>query len=122
MCVLHMRITLSVHVVLFDNRWSSKLNQGDMSTAKKKTVLLDLDTLKEIDPKNTEQSSKWSMTNLEEWFHNYNSRNPDDTCPEQFLLLSCPPDILSKQERQRVPHKTIMSLYLLVFCFVCAPA
>ena len=66
MCVLHMRITLSVHVVLFDNRSSSKLSQGDILTAKKKTVLKDLDTLKEMDPKNTEQSSKWSMTNLEE--------------------------------------------------------
>ena len=46
-------------------------------------------------PKST-VSSKWAMTNLREWFTDYNSRNPDNLCPEVFLTASCSKDMLNK--------------------------
>ena len=103
----------------------AKKQKLSLSLKKNRFKTVSKDTLKEMAkpfvPKNTKQSSKWAMTNLEEWFHNYNSRNPDDTCPEEFLLPSCPPDILCKwlcifvtetrSKRGKEYHpKTIMSL------------
>ena len=31
---------------------------------------------------NSAKSSKWAMKNLEEWFDDYNKKNPDNTCPD----------------------------------------
>ena len=36
-------------------------------------------------PKITEKSSKWGIGNLKDWFEDYNSRNPSDTCPSEIL-------------------------------------
>ena len=72
-------------------------------------------------PKNTEQSSKWAMTNFREWFDSYNERNAENTCPEEVLSPSCRSDVLCKwlcvfvtETRSKFgkpyPPKTIMSL------------
>ena len=47
-------------------------------------------------PNNTVSSSKWAMSNLQEWFKDYNSRNADNLCPEVFLTPSCSKEILNK--------------------------
>ena len=48
-------------------------------------------------PKNTEQSSKWAMTNFREWFDSYNERNAENTCcHEEVLSPSGPSDVLCK--------------------------
>uniref|UniRef100_A0A1X7TT57 DUF3504 domain-containing protein n=1 Tax=Amphimedon queenslandica TaxID=400682 RepID=A0A1X7TT57_AMPQE len=46
--------------------------------------------------KNTEKSSKWAMANFVEWFHEYNKRNEDATCPEEVITPSCSKDLLNK--------------------------
>ena len=35
-------------------------------------------------PKNTEKASKWVLTNLTDWFEDYNARNPDNPCPGEI--------------------------------------
>ena len=46
--------------------------------------------------KNTEASTKWSMKNLTDWFNGYNSRNPDNKCPDDLLLPTCSVEVLNK--------------------------
>uniref|UniRef100_A0A1X7V8G3 Uncharacterized protein n=1 Tax=Amphimedon queenslandica TaxID=400682 RepID=A0A1X7V8G3_AMPQE len=46
--------------------------------------------------KNTEKSSKWAMANFVEWFHEYNKRNEDATCPKEVITPSCSKDLLNK--------------------------
>ena len=40
-------------------------------------------------PENTEKSSKWALTNLTDWFEDYNARNPDNPCPGETLTCEC---------------------------------
>ena len=47
-------------------------------------------------PKNTEKTSKWAITNLKEWFDDYNTRNPEKKCPGDFLTADCPKEIICK--------------------------
>ena len=47
-------------------------------------------------PKNTEASTKWSIKNFTDWFHGYNSRNPDNKCPDELLLPTCSVEVLNK--------------------------
>ena len=47
-------------------------------------------------PKNTEKTSKWAMTNMTEWLNDYNSRNTDAKCPDEFLTPSCSKENLCK--------------------------
>ena len=47
-------------------------------------------------PKNTEQSSKWALTNLQEWYEDYNGRNSDSKCPGEVVTAFCSPDVLAK--------------------------
>ena len=47
-------------------------------------------------PKNTEASTKWSIKNFTDWFHGYNSRNPDNKCPDELLLPTCSIEVLNK--------------------------
>ena len=47
-------------------------------------------------PKNTEKTSKWAMTNMTEWLNDYNTRNTDAKCPDEFLTPSCLKENLCK--------------------------
>ena len=46
--------------------------------------------------KNTSLSTRWAMKNFTDWFSGYNTRNPDNPCPDEVLLPSCPAEVLSK--------------------------
>ena len=46
--------------------------------------------------KNTEKSSKWAITNLLEWYTDYNERNKDNTCPEEVITSNCSKELLNK--------------------------
>ena len=74
-----------------------------------------------IIPKNTEKSSKWAMTNFKDWFDDFNSRNPIDSCPYEVLTPKCPKDVLNKwlcvfinetrsKTGDKYPPKTIQSI------------
>ena len=69
-------------------------------------------------PKNAEKSSKWAMTNMTEWLNDYNTRNTDAKCPDEFLTPSCSKENLCKwlcvfvnETRAKngapYPHKTL---------------
>ena len=47
-------------------------------------------------PKNTEASTKWVITNLIDWFHVYNEKNPEKKCPDEVILPICSVTVLSK--------------------------
>uniref|UniRef100_A0A1X7T9L7 Uncharacterized protein n=1 Tax=Amphimedon queenslandica TaxID=400682 RepID=A0A1X7T9L7_AMPQE len=73
-------------------------------------------------PKNTEKTSKWAMKNLEDWFKDYNERNPDKKCPDEFLTgHGCSKEVICKwlclfvnetrnKSGERYPPKTIQCL------------
>ena len=72
-------------------------------------------------PKNTEKSSKWAIKNLKEWYVDYNSRNPNEMCPEDILSHTCSKEVLDKwlcvfinETRSRTgdpyPPKTIQAI------------
>ena len=78
-------------------------------------------------PKNTGQSTKWAMSNLHEWYKDYNTRNPDVPCPEIFLSPTCSKREIDKwlcvfvtETRSKTgnsyPPKTIMSLLSGILC------
>ena len=46
--------------------------------------------------KNTEKASKWAMGNLKDWFEDYSSRNPNNTCPSEVLTPICSNEVLNK--------------------------
>ena len=45
---------------------------------------------------NTEKSGKWAIKNLKEWYEDYNSRNPNEMCPEDILSHTCFKEVLDK--------------------------
>ena len=47
-------------------------------------------------PKNTEKSCKWALTNLTDWFEDYNARNPNNPCPGEILTCECSKEVLIK--------------------------
>ena len=47
-------------------------------------------------PKNTEKSSKWALTNLTDWFEDYNARNPYNPCPWEILTCECSKEVLNE--------------------------
>ncbi|XP_011407617.1 PREDICTED: uncharacterized protein LOC105314895, partial [Amphimedon queenslandica] len=73
-------------------------------------------------PKNTKKMSKWAMKNLEDWFKDYNKRNPDKKCPDEFLTRhKCSKEVICKwlclfvnetrnKSGKRYPPKTIQCL------------
>ncbi len=42
-------------------------------------------------PKNTFVNTRWAITNLTDWFTDYNLRNPENLCPEEVYCLHVPP-------------------------------
>lgn len=46
-------------------------------------------------PKNTEKSSRWAMTNLREWYDDYNDRNSSAKCPEELLSPEASKEVLN---------------------------
>ena len=60
----------------------------------------DKDQLQEISklkiPPNTSVSTRWAMKNFSNWFENYNSKHPDDLCPNKVLLPSCDAETLNE--------------------------
>ena len=46
-------------------------------------------------PKNTEKSSGWAMTNLREWYDDYNDRNSSAKCPEELLSPEASKEVLN---------------------------
>ena len=36
------------------------------------------------------------MSNLKDWFDDYNSRNQNDTCPDEVLTPTCSKEVLNK--------------------------
>ena len=61
------------------------VSEGQLSSMTKQSV-----------PRNTEKSSKWAVKNLQEWYEDYNSRNPDERCPEEILSPVCSKQVLAK--------------------------
>ena len=52
-------------------------------------------------PKKMEKSSRWAMTNLREWYDDYNDRNLSAKCPEELLSPE--------------PSKEVLNTWLCVF-------
>lgn len=72
-------------------------------------------------PKNTEVTTKWALKNLNDWFKDYQERNPDCPCPESILTPSASKDDLNKyltiyitetrnKNGDRYPPRTIQAL------------
>lgn len=78
------------------NKETSPLKKEDKAVIVEKQTFQLKEMTKPKVPKNTEQSSKWAMGNLKDWFDNYNEQNPENKCPEEVLLPSCSADILCK--------------------------
>ena len=47
-------------------------------------------------PKNTKKTSKWAMTNINNWFDDYNNWHLDSKCPDEFLTETYSKEILCK--------------------------
>ena len=47
-------------------------------------------------PKNTEVTTKWALRNLNDWFKDYQERNPDCPCLKSILTPSASKDDLNK--------------------------
>ena len=72
-------------------------------------------------PKNTEVNTQWALRNYDEWRKDYNSRHPENPCPEDLLLSGSTSDVsfwlqkyvlgTRKKDGQQYPPKT---LYLLL--------
>ena len=72
-------------------------------------------------PKNTATVTRWAVKNITEWFHDYNQRNKESPCPEEFLSATCSPPILNQWLRvfttetrakngENYPPKTLYAL------------
>ena len=46
-------------------------------------------------PKNTKKSNRWAMTNLREWYDDYNDRNSSAKCPEELLSPEASKEVLN---------------------------
>ena len=63
----------------------------------KNDTCVELEDLSKVKmPKNTSLNTRWAMKNFTNWFSGYNTRNPDNPCPDEVLLPSCPAEVLSK--------------------------
>ena len=49
---------------------------------------------KPMAPRNTENSSKWALSNFKEWFNSYNRRNESDPCPPEVFSPECSKEVL----------------------------
>ena len=87
----------------------SNCNESEPPPSKKKRLSLSLknrfkstdkDQLQEMSklkiPPNTSVSTRWAMKNFSDWFENYNSKHPDDLCPNKVLLPSCDAETLNE--------------------------
>ena len=94
-----------------ENKQPNKKQRLSLSLKKDRFKPVSQDKLDEMAKpfvaKNTEQSSKWAMANLQEWFHSYNARHEVDSCPEEFLSPFCPPDILCKFQSRCKPQTVL---------------
>ena len=78
------RISLSLKGKSKDSRFTS-VSEEELTVMAKKQM-----------SKNTEKSSKWAITNLLEWYTDYNERNKDNTCPEEVITSNCSKELLNK--------------------------
>ena len=63
----------------------------------KKAMNSELEELSKVKmTKNTSQNTRWSMKNLVDWFSEYNTRNPENKCPDEVLLPACFAELLNK--------------------------
>ena len=76
--------------------------------------------------KNSALSSKWALTNFNQWFEDYNERNQNCKCPEELLSPCCSTEILNRwlcvyvvetrnQNGDLYPPKTIYALLCGIF-------
>ena len=49
-----------------------------------------------VQAKCAKKSGKWAIKNLKEWYEDYNSRNPNEMCPEDILSHTCSKEVLDK--------------------------
>lgn len=71
-------------------------------------------------PKNTEVNTQWAVRNFNEWQTDYNSRHPDQPCPEDILLSDSSKDLsywlqkyvlgTRKKSGEKYPPKTVYLL------------
>ena len=71
-------------------------------------------------PKNTEVNTQWAVANFNEWQADYNSRHPDQPCPEDILLSDSSKDLsywlqkyvlgTRKKSGEKYPPKTVYLL------------
>lgn len=45
---------------------------------------------------NSARASKWATTNLRAWLDDYNTRNPEQKCPDEILTPECSTEVLNK--------------------------
>ena len=68
-----------ISLLLKDRPRFKCVSQNEVLMLEKKTV-----------PKTTEYLTRWAMKVFDEWFIDYNSRNPSEMCPNIVLTPSCP--------------------------------
>ena len=65
--------------------WFTSVSEEELTVMAKKQI-----------PKNMEKSRKWAITNLLEWYTNYNERNKDNTYPEEVITSNYSKELLNK--------------------------
>ena len=58
-----------------------------------------LDKQEKLIPENTKVNTCWAVKNFEDWVLSYNSRHPDDKCPDGVLLSDNPAELLLWMQR-----------------------